>query len=69
MLAAADAVVALVDRADDRLVGFAFAVMQGAAVSGYSGFEAPASAVAFTRELTAIATPKYLPHLGTPFRD
>ena len=53
----------------DRLVGFAFAVMQGAAVSGYSGFEAPASAVAFTRQLTAIVTPKHLPHLGTPVRD
>jgi len=52
----------------DRLVGFAFAVMQGAAISGYSGFDDPANAVTFTRQLTAIATPKYLPHLGTPFR-
>ena len=44
----------------DRLAGFAFAVLQGAAVSGYMGFARPDDAVSFLRSLAGVATPEQL---------
>lgn len=48
----------------DRLAGFAFAVLQGAAISGYAGFAPPGEAVAFMRSLAGVATPELLSVLG-----
>lgn len=48
----------------DRLAGFAFAVLQGAAISGYAGFDRPEEVVAFMRALARLATPELLPILG-----
>jgi AcrR family transcriptional regulator len=46
-----------------HMVGFALAVMQGAAVSGYAGFGRPGQAVAVLRALSGLATPDLLPLL------
>lgn len=48
----------------DRLAGFAFAVLQGAALSGYSGFARPEEAVGFMRSLAPLATPELLSLMG-----
>lgn len=48
----------------DRLAGFAFAVLQGAAISGYAGFAPPGEAVAFMRSLARLASPELLSVLG-----
>jgi AcrR family transcriptional regulator len=49
----------------DRLAGFAFAVVSGAAISGYSGFAPPEQAVGFLRRLALLADPELLsPLLG-----
>jgi AcrR family transcriptional regulator len=47
----------------ERLVGFAFAVLQGAAVSGYAGFGHPGDAVAVLRALSRLASADLLPLL------
>ncbi|MGH9111456.1 MAG: TetR/AcrR family transcriptional regulator [Acidimicrobiales bacterium] len=47
----------------DHLVGFAFAVLQGAAISGYGGFGRPDDAVAMLRSLAHLVTPELLPVL------
>jgi AcrR family transcriptional regulator len=48
----------------DRLAAFAFAVVSGAAVSGYAGFAPPEEAVAFLRMISSVATPETLSLLG-----
>lgn len=48
----------------DRLAAFAFAVVSGAAVSGYSGFAPPEEAVGFLRMISSVATPETLSLLG-----
>jgi AcrR family transcriptional regulator len=48
----------------DRLAGFAFAVLQGAAISGYAGFSPPDDSVAFLRAMAHRATPDLLSSLG-----
>jgi hypothetical protein len=46
-----------------NIVAFAFAVLQGAAISGYAGFGNPDDAVSVLRSLTVLATPELLPLL------
>ena len=48
----------------DRLAHFAFAVLSGAAVSGYSGFAPADDAVDFMKALAPLAIPELLPLLG-----
>jgi AcrR family transcriptional regulator len=48
----------------DRLAGFTFAVLSGAAISGYAGFAPPGEAVAFLRELASATDPEVLALLG-----
>jgi AcrR family transcriptional regulator len=48
----------------DRLAAFAFAVVSGAAVSGYAGFAPPSEAVEFLRMIASVATPETLSLLG-----
>ena len=47
----------------ERLVGFAFAVLQGAAISGYAGFGRPGDAVSVLRALSRLASADLLPLL------
>jgi len=47
-----------------RLVSFAFAVLQGAAISGYAGFGRPDDAVAMLRGLSRLASADLLPLLA-----
>lgn len=44
----------------EHLAGFAFAALQGAAISGYTGFARPQGAVSFLRSLAGLATPELL---------
>jgi AcrR family transcriptional regulator len=53
----------------ERLVGFAFAVLQGAAVSGYAGFQRPEDVVAVMRSLVPLATPQGLSRPGGSDHD
>jgi AcrR family transcriptional regulator len=48
----------------ERLVGFAFAVLQGAAISGFGGFADPEDAVGVLRSLAGLTTPDLLPLVG-----
>jgi AcrR family transcriptional regulator len=48
----------------DRLAAFAFAVVSGAAISGYSGFAPPEEAVGFLRTISSVASPETLSLLG-----
>ena len=45
------------------IVGFAFALLSGAAVAGYAGFGRPEDAVAVLKSLATLATPDLLPLL------
>lgn len=45
------------------IVRFAFAVLQGAAISGYAGFGQPEEVVSVLRSLSVLATPELLPLL------